>query len=299
MKYNNMATFNRVEITFDCKSSETERAREFRNLIETINLRHEEDYDCSELDVWSYRKANDIREGVNIRFGNMCNGSPFTIAGIQFFNSECAYIAGAYAGNNSVQEAIQRQISAESNGMKCKRIYRRRIEFTSNIREDFYTYNIQWMIYILWNKCLQNNQFSDLLRAIPVDAHVVENTSFHKGESSTFWGAKNRDLTMARKIAEAEILQRDGYRFKKDREMAMMHAANAINNIGHFEGYNVIGKIIKVCSLSLIYGQEPPFDFELLNEKKLYLVGNLIKFPGIASDYRNSLFVLNARYPVH
>lgn len=277
----------------DSKSSKTLRYIEFRDLIETINLRQLENYDCTALNVWSYRKANDVREGVNIRFGNMCNGFPFTIEGNPFFNSECAYIAGAYAGSNPDQINIQRLISEEVNGMKCKRIYCRRIEFTSNIREDFYTYNIQWMMYIIWNKCLLNKRFSDLLRAIPVDAHVVENTSFHKGASSTFWGAKNMELTSVRKVAEAEIIRNGVYRFKKDRDIAQMHAANAINNIGHFEGVNVMGKIIKVCSLSLIYGQEPPIDFEWLASKKLYLLGNLIDFPEMQQVYKSMPFIVN------
>jgi hypothetical protein len=57
-----------------------------------------------------------------------------------------------------------------------------------------------------------------------------------------------------------------------------MLAAYKINDIGRFKGKNVMGKIIKICSLSLYYSQEPPIDYDLLSEKKLFLLGNHMKF---------------------
>jgi len=260
-------------------NTDAERKDMFLNLIEPINLRQEEDYDCSQLNVWSYRKGTDFRDGVNIKFGNMCNGFPFKVAGVPFFNSECAYVAGAYAGDDFDSQIIQRLISAESNGQKCKRIFRGRVEYTVHLRKDFHTYNIQWMLYLLWQKCLQNEDFANLLKRIPIDAYVVENTSLHHGETSTFWGAKNKELMVVRKYAESEVAKNGTFRFKKDLKHAQMMASNAINDTGHFAGINVMGKIIKICSLSLIFNQEPPMDYTLLHKMGLSMFGQRIDFP--------------------
>lgn len=258
---------------------------EFNNLVNSIDLSLDEKYDCTCLEVWSYRKASDIREGVPLCFGNMCNGFPLEIEGIRFYNSECAYIAGSFAGAHPEQVAIQKLVAEEKNGMRCKRIYRRRPEFTSHIRKDFYNYNVQWMMYVLWQKCLQNKHFADLLKAIPPEAHVVENTSFHSGATAVVWGAKNRELTRIRIAAEADIALNREFRFKKDLAQTQMMAANAINDKGFFEGCNVMGKIIKIGSLSLLYGQEPPINYSWLRSRNLLMCGKQIDFPVMSGDY--------------
>ena len=273
-----MEVFNGIKIRNKVGLGLAENVNEYNQLIDSIDLGKIENYNCSILNVWSYRRANDIRDGINLRFGNMCNGFPFEIEGVRFHNSECAYIAGAYAGSHPAQLKIQEFVAGEKNGLKCKRIYRRRPEFTVQMRNDFYTYNTQWMIYILWQKCLQNKQFSDLLARIPLDAHVVENTSFHKGAASIFWGAKNRELTIARMDAEKKVTEKGGFKFKKDLVLTRMQASNAINNIGCFVGKNVMGKIIKICSLSLQYGKEPPIDYSWLKSRNLAMYGKMIDF---------------------
>jgi len=251
---------------------------EFKTLIDKIDLYKEEDYDCKSLNVWSYQKATDIRDGVSTKFGNMCNGFPFEFAGVNFHNSECAYIAGAYASNDEDSTRLQRLIAEESNGYLCKKIYRNNAKYTIYMRKDFYTYNVQWMLYVLWEKCCHNKEFQSLLKLIPIDAHVVENTTLQNGATATFWGAKNMELITARKSKMFEIERDYKFRFKKDLDQAQSVAANSINDIGHFKGTNVMGKIIKICSLCLIYGQEPQIDYGLLRSKDLYLFGKQIKF---------------------
>lgn len=257
---------------------ELKKKEEFFRIAWNISLYKEERYDCSSMDVWCYRKGEDVRDGINIRLGNMCNGFPFTIAGVRFHNSECAYIAGAYAGNDAESIRIQGLIAGETNGQKCKRVYRRRPEFTQFMRDDFYEFNVQWMMFVIWQKCLHNNDFASLLRQLPVGAHIVENTSLHKGPASVFWGAKNPELMEARQVAEDKVADRQTFRFKKDLHHAQMLAGNAINNTGVFYGRNVMGKIIKLCSLALIMGQVPPIDFYLLAGKNLSLAGQFLSF---------------------
>jgi len=271
--------FNGIKISDVTVMSDNQKRIEFQKLISTISLHQDEDYDCTDLNVWSYRKGGDCRDGVSLKYGNMCNGFPFPLGGLNFANSECAYIAGAYASNDHDSIRIQRMISEENNGQVCKRLYRLLPEYTRFIREDFYDYNVQYMMLVVWKKTTLNKSFGDLLRKIPIDAHVVENTTLHKGSTAVFWGAKNKELMAAREIVENEIEESDRYRFKYQREQAKMIAANSINDIGHFIGKNVMGKIIKLCSLSLIYNAIPPIDFDLLRRKELYFCGRpLLEF---------------------
>jgi hypothetical protein len=137
---------------------------------------------------------------------------------------------------------IQKMISEENNGQKCKRIYRRLPEYTKFIRKDFYDYNVPYMMLGVWKKATLNTLFADLLRNIPLDAHVVENTTLHNGSTAVFWGAKNKELMAAREVVENEVEKSDHYRFKYQREQAKMLATNSINDIGHFVGKNVMGK---------------------------------------------------------
>ena len=164
-------------------------------------------------------------------------------------------------------------ISEENNGQKCKRIYRLLPEYTRFIRKDFYDYNVQYMMLVVWKKAAVNKSFGELLLSIPIDAHVVENTTLHRGSTALFWGAKNKELMAAREVVENEIEKSGQYRYKYQREEAKMFAANSINDIGHFVGRNVMGKIIKLCSLSLIYNAVPPIDMDLLRRKELFMLG--------------------------
>lgn len=265
--------FNGVNISDISKLSNTERRDEFEKLINGICLLQDEDYDCTKINVWSYRKGADCRDGVSLKFGNMSNGFPFSFGGVNFANSECAYIAGAYASNTPDCIQIQKMIAAERNGQLCKRKYRLLPELTRFIRDDFNEYNVQYMLLVVWTKATLNREFGELLRSIPIDAHVVENTTLHKGVTSNFWGAKNQELMTARSIVENEIDKCGRYRFKYQRDEAKMITANSINDIGHFVGKNVMGKIIKLCSLSLIYDTVPPIDMDLLRRKELYICG--------------------------
>ena len=250
----------------------------YLQLIKDIELVKEENYDCTAEDVWSYRKRSDIRNGINLRFGNMCNGFPFTIAGIHFHNSECAYLAGAYSGAGEENIRIQHMIASGTNGQKCKRVFRRKEEFTVFQRGDFETFNVQWMLYVIWQKCLQNPSFAGLLKMIPIDAHMVENTTLHKSPSATFWGARNRELMAVRRRAGEKAETRMNFRFKKDRLYARMLAENSENSTGCFTGKNVMGKILKLCSLALILGNEPPINFTVLKSARIHLAGKLLHF---------------------
>ena len=53
---NNMAEFNGFKISDITILSDNQRRIEFEELISTISLLKDEDYDCTKINVWSYRK---------------------------------------------------------------------------------------------------------------------------------------------------------------------------------------------------------------------------------------------------
>lgn len=249
----------------------------------SINLQRVEQYDCTKENVWSYRKSTDERDGIKIgKLGNMTNGYPFPIGEVMFRKSECAYIAGAYSNDDPDSIRIQHLISQEKNGYLAKRIYRNKPEFTQHIRPDWNDYNVQWMMYVIWMKCTGNAEFADILRQIPVDAQIVENTSLHTGKTSSFWGAKNPDLMKARKLVEDDVARSGSFRFNNQMDHAKMIAANQVNDVGEFVGQNVMGKILKMCSLALINCEVPLIDINLLTIKNICMMGHPINYDPVA-----------------
>lgn len=273
-----MTNFNNVKISNFNNISENEKKLEFKKLIDTIDLHQNEAYDCTNLNVWSYRKAGDIRDGVSLKFGNMVKGFPFEVGGVMFNHSEGAYIAGLYSSNDADSIRIQTLLSSDRNGLWCKKTYRNLTKYNQFGRKDFYNFNVQWMMYVLWLKSIQSEDFANLLRSLPINCHVVENTTYHRGESATFWGAKNILLESERKVKSKEIATYGVYKKKLSLQQAQMRAVNSINDIGFFEGKNVMGKIIKIMSLSMLYRQEPPIDYHFLESQGLYMLGDPIKF---------------------
>ena len=69
--------FNGIKISDVTIMSDNQRRIEFDKLISSICLLQDEDYDCTDLNVWSYRKGGDCWDGVSLKYGNMCNGFPF------------------------------------------------------------------------------------------------------------------------------------------------------------------------------------------------------------------------------
>lgn len=261
--------------------------------ISSIDLFKEERYDTKQLYTWSFRKSDDEKdiEELDVKMkrgktdvfkndlGNMCKGYPFKVCGEEFQNSECAYIAGLFSQNTPMNIKIQRELQACDNGYEAKKAIRRKYEQVGGFhREDWNTFNVQWMLYVVWQKVSQNKEFSDKLRVIPDNAMIVENSSYQKGDTALFWGMKNEELRKAHDIIDiaVELEQYDAK--KKDVNVSKRKKRSALNHIGVWEGVNCMGKILTICKHCLEHGIEPPIDYNLLRSKKIYLFGRLLTF---------------------
>lgn len=244
-----------------------------------------DEYDTTKYDCWSFKTADDEKDGILLDLGNQCSGYPFLFHGHTFQTSESAYLCGQFSNNSDECKSIQNQLLYERNGYTAKK----KVKNANRglIRSDWDEIMADWMLYVIWAKCKGNKDFADKLKEIPTDAIIIENSTTQHGDTSVYWGSKNIELEEAReKVARYTELQymkkvRKGKIKKNQSELdeAMQKARNEIHYIGKFsKGYNYMGKILKMCQIALLDEAEPPINYELLSSKKIYIFGELLTF---------------------
>lgn len=244
-----------------------------------------DEYDATKYDCWSFKTADDEKDGILLDLGNQCSGYPFDFHGHIFQTSESAYLCGQFSKDTEECKQIQYQLLYERNGYTAKK----KIKNANRelIRGDWDEIMADWMLYVIWAKCKGNKDFANKLKSLPRDAIILENsTTIHEG-TSVYWGSKNTELEEAReKVARYTELQylkkvRQG-KIKKNQselEATMQAARNEIHYIGTFRtGHNFMGKILKMCQIALLDEAEPPINYDLLRQKQIYLFGELLTF---------------------
>ena len=235
-------------------------------------LGREEQLVASEQTVWCFRKVTDIVEGIEMRLSNMAGGYPFEFAGANWPTSEQLYLCGEFT-----DVAIQRELISQTSGYAAKRFIK--AKYKSQVREDFPTFRLHWMLFVVWQKCLGNADFRAKLLSIPEGVVLVEETTLDTGGTATVWGCKNPELVAHRKQLIDRIKRWSGANLtKKALDLKINIETNSVLNIGTFEGQNNIGKILMICRRCLIEGIEPPIDRALLNSAHITILGNHITF---------------------
>ena len=245
--------------------------------ISSIDLHRKEAYDTSKVYTWSFRKSDDEKEEIVNDLGNMCKGYPFKVCGMDFQNSECAYISGLFSQPDPKSISIQKELQESDNGYEAKKAIRRKYEQVGLSRADWQTFNVQWMLYVVWQKVSKNKAFANKLKKIPKYAMIVENSTYQKGETAMFWGMKNLVLKEALETVEVAA-ELENYQSKRKIAESKKKEKDRLNHIGIWEGVNCMGKILTICKHCLENGTEPPIDYGLLRNKKIYLLGNLLTF---------------------
>lgn len=236
------------------------------------SLGREERLVASELPVWCFKKVTDIVEGIEMRLSNMAGGYPFKFAGVNWASSEQLYLCGEFT-----EEAIQRELLSVTSGYAAKRFIK--AKYKKQVREDFPTFRLQWMLFVVWQKCLGNADFRAKLLSIPEGVTLVEETTLDTGGTATVWGCKNPELIAYRKELTDRIKRWSGANHtKKALDHKINIETNAVRNIGTFVGQNNIGKILMICRRCLIESIEPPIDLTLLNSSNITVLGNHLTF---------------------
>ena len=236
------------------------------------SLGREEHLDASQLPVWCFQKVSDIVEGIELRLCNMAGGYPFEYAGVNWPSSEQLYLCGEFR-----DEAIQREMLKVTSGYAAKLFIK--AKHRKEVREDFTSFRLQWMLFVVWQKCLGNADFRAKLLSIPEGVILVEDTTSDNGGTAEVWGCRNPELRKYRKQLSERIQRWSGTNIsKKALSLRINIKTNAVRNIGIFEGQNNMGKILMICRRCLVEGVEPPIDRDLLNRSNITIFGKHLTF---------------------
>ena len=253
-----------------------------RSKLNTLinSLGRVEKYDATQVRCISFSKASDIVDSVNIRLTNMAGGYPFIFNGVTWHDSEMLYLCGEFSENSPHHQDIQEQIHNQTSGYAAKRFIKNK--YKGLIRQDFADIRVQWMLFVVWQKCIGNAEFARLLSQIPQDAVIIENTTKQRCESKEVWGCSNYELTAYRDLVTDKVVEQAKVSNPKISKKALnelvTQETSKINNIGVFTGQNNLGKILMICRDCLMQGVEPLIDYSLLDSKGIYILGKRISF---------------------
>ena len=234
-----------------------------------------EAYDASTLNCFAFRHGYDVRQGLPLSLGNMVRGYGFDLQGIHFHNSECAYIAGAFSDDTAAHHAIQSQLVACDNGFAAKKTIRK--PHDSEKRADWESFNVEWMKYVVWQKCLGNEDFRQLLLSFPKDAVIIEDSTFQRGSTATVWGTRNDELKKRLNALRKELKAQGMCKAAIKREQDRMRLGEWAT-VGQFVGQNLMGKILMACKEALEKGTDPYIDYALLTRKHIHILGKELSF---------------------
>ncbi len=244
------------------------------NFSSSLSLGQTETYNCETQNIWSWHKVSDVVEGIELRLSNMAGGFPFEAVGHTWPTSEQLYLAGEFTDPKIQQELLQAK-----SGYAAKRFIK--AKYKKAVREDFPTFRLQWMLWVVWQKCKCNEAFRKLLLSLPDDAILVEDTTTDNQGTAELWGASNPVQREAKSASREAYTMLLGSRFKSKKEAEAKIETLVIQDtrhIGKFVGQNNIGKILMICRKCLIGGVEPPIDYNLLNQSKITIFGKVLNF---------------------
>lgn len=243
--------------------------------MNNIVLGREETYEVSPQ-VWTYDLLKTVVNGIHLNLCNTAEGFPFDFCGHSFTESIRLFMCGQWSNNTEEHLRIQNSIMQEQSSWACYRFVtalNRRY-----IRNDFPTFQLQWMLFVTWQKCKGNADFRHLLLCIPRDITLVRDNTEDHSRSATLWGCRNMERHIREKRLWKDYSCRGDdqdpkeWRQKLDREM------EKLKNIGEWKGQNNMGKILMICRDCLVVGKEPPIDYDLLRQSNIYILGELLTF---------------------
>ena len=238
-------------------------------------LGREEVYKASPR-IWSFKYTYDIVNGMNLNLTNMVSAYPFECGGYLWKDSERLYLCGEFSENTERHNEIQQRLVKSVSGYAAKRFVKspnKRL-----VRSDFASFRLQWMLYVVWQKCKGNADFRKLLMQVPNDVTLVENTTTDKGGSAEIWGCRNVELVDYRSSLATEITKANPTMKKKDLKRLINVETNKVNSIGEWRGQNNIGKILMICRDCIIKGTEPVINYDLLRDAQIHIFGKLLQF---------------------
>lgn len=234
-----------------------------------------EHYDATKMRVWAFKQVSDIIEGIHCNLSNMAGGYPFEMGGRKWNNSEVAYLCGEFSDGTGID--IQRELIGTKSGYAAKRFIK--AKYLDRVRPDFKEFRLQWMLYVVWSKCVTNEDFRKKLLSIPDDVTLVEDTTTDTGGSAEIWGCKNYEHQRVKNAVAEETRQRlEGTMSKKALEAVIGVECCKVQNVGTWVGQNNIGKILMMCREAIKENAEPAIDRALLESKHIIILDKELEF---------------------
>ena len=219
--------------------------------MNNIVLGREETYEVSPQ-VWTYDFLKTVVNGIRL------------------------FMCGQWSNNTEEHLRIQNSIMQEQSSWACYMFVtslNRRY-----IRNDFPTFQLQWMLFVTWQKCKGNADFRHLLLCIPRDITLVRDNTEDHSRSATLWGCRNMERHIREKRLWKDFSCRGDDQAPKEWRQKLNREREKLKNIGEWKGQNNMGKILMICRDCLVVGKEPPIDYDLLRQSNIYILGELLTF---------------------
>lgn len=244
-------------------------------------------YDTSKVECWSFNNKDDVRDGINLKLGNMSNGFGISLLGIDFPNTEVPYQLAIFNNEKDSikkqEEIVDPQNGWISRGLQMKRKFINGKEYKKYLRDTEFEngkelWCFEWMKWITWEKVRQNEEFKKILLSIPKNAIIIEQAQHRPTKDNpSMWGAWNGDIKKERKILTAFYMIEHGLSKGKD-EVPPQSVPYQVNNVGTWIGENSEGQILTMAKLALNEGINLPIDADMLNEAKINWFGKILQF---------------------
>ena len=119
-----------------------------------------------------YSRPGEVNDGFPTgKLGNMASGFPFEALGRTWKSSEFLYLLGWWSGSDTANIAIQEDVLSAKSGFAAKRF--KKAKHKRVARPDFVDWRHEWMTWVVWQKCIGNADFRELLLATG-DNTIVE-----------------------------------------------------------------------------------------------------------------------------
>ncbi len=238
-----------------------------------------EQYNIARFQAIAFRRKDDRHKGEIMPYGNMNSGFQFLMNGIRFNTSEHAYIMGMFSNNTDDHIKIQKELAHHTNGFTAKKEIKQ--TNVALIRKDWHTFNVEWMLYVVWNKVNSSKKFRELLMSVPKGVLLIEDTTMQitrkENDTSFFWGCKNEELKQFNVLVGKYAKAFSGGVEAEERRIETSFTDNFCN-IGVFIGHNTMGKILTYIKDCIHDNKEPDIDYELLKSKHIHFFGKEINF---------------------
>ena len=95
--------------------------------------------------------------------GNMCRQMPLFVNNRKYYAAEHLYLCGEWSNDSERHRKIQEYICKMTSGDYAKRCSKSKQEFREAIREDFPTFRLDWMLWVVWQKAQTHKRYRDCL----------------------------------------------------------------------------------------------------------------------------------------